>query len=416
MTTCYHKAVLRLDLHEEKTKKKAMKTVSRLPGVHSISMEMKDQKLTVIGDIDPVHIVAKLRKLCCTEIVTVGPAKEPEKKKDDPKKQGDEKKKDEDRAQKAVLKVELHDEKAKKKAMKTVSGLAGVDSVSIDMKEKKLTVTGGIDPVCIVGKLRKLCHTDIVTVGPAKEPEKKKEEPPKKPAGDQKKDPDPKAVLKVELHDEKAKKKAMKTVSGLSGVDSVSIDMKEKKLTVIGDIDPVHIVAKLRKLCCTEIVTVGPAKEPEKKKDDPKKQGGQKKKDQDQDQYQVAYQAYNPHMPPYYYARSVEEAPNACKAGLKLGFHDDKAKKKAMKTVSSLSGDGDPIVAKSRKLCGAEMVTAGPAKEPGKRKDEPKKEQFLKNKFQNKDNQKNHKMILCTLRSWTNFKNERARLFPFPLQ
>ncbi|XP_034898889.1 heavy metal-associated isoprenylated plant protein 12 [Populus alba] len=93
------KAVLRLDLHEEKTKKKAMKTVSRLPGVHSISMEMKDQKLTVIGDIDPVHIVAKLRKLCCTEIVTVGPAKEPEKKKDDPKKQGDEKKKDEDRAQ-----------------------------------------------------------------------------------------------------------------------------------------------------------------------------------------------------------------------------------------------------------------------------------------------------------------------------
>ncbi|KAL3568629.1 hypothetical protein D5086_031280 [Populus alba] len=115
-----------------------------------------------------------------------------------------------------------------------------------------------------------------------------------------------KAVLKVELHDEKAKKKAMKTVSGLSGVDSVSIDMKEKKLTVTGDIDPVHIVAKLRKLCCTEIVTVGPAKEPEKKKDDPKKQGGQKKKDQDQ------YQAYNPHMPPYYYARSVEEAPNAC--------------------------------------------------------------------------------------------------------
>ncbi|KAG6743396.1 hypothetical protein D5086_031279 [Populus alba] len=101
---------------------------------------------------------------------------------------------------KAVLKVELHDEKAKKKAMKTVSGLAGVDSVSIDMKEKKLTVTGGIDPVCIVGKLRKLCHTDIVTVGPAKEPEKKKEEPPKKPAGDQKKDPDPVASMAYLYH------------------------------------------------------------------------------------------------------------------------------------------------------------------------------------------------------------------------
>lgn len=55
-------------------------------------MEMKDKKLTVIGDIDPIKIVAKLRKLCHTEILAVGPAKELEKKKDDGKK--DEQKKD----------------------------------------------------------------------------------------------------------------------------------------------------------------------------------------------------------------------------------------------------------------------------------------------------------------------------------
>lgn len=55
-------------------------------------MEMKDKKLTVIGDIDPIKIVAKLRKLCHTDILTVGPGKEPEKKKDDGKK--DEPKKD----------------------------------------------------------------------------------------------------------------------------------------------------------------------------------------------------------------------------------------------------------------------------------------------------------------------------------
>ena|ERR1044072_6515098 len=52
---------------------------------------------------------------------------------------------------------------------------AGVESVSVDMGSKKLTLTGDIDPVQVVSKLRKWCHTEIVSAGPAKE-EKKKEE------------------------------------------------------------------------------------------------------------------------------------------------------------------------------------------------------------------------------------------------
>ncbi|XP_054788054.1 heavy metal-associated isoprenylated plant protein 39-like [Prosopis cineraria] len=74
-----------------------------------------------------------------------------------------------------------------------------------------------------------------------------------------------KIVLKVDFHDERIKQKAMKTTSGISGVESVNVDMKDKKLTVIGDIDPVNVVRKLRKLCRTEIVSVGAAKESEKK-------------------------------------------------------------------------------------------------------------------------------------------------------
>ena len=47
--------------------------------------------------------------------------------------------------------------------------------MNLDMKDKKLTVTGDIDAVKVVGKLRKLCYTELVSVGAAKESEKKEE-------------------------------------------------------------------------------------------------------------------------------------------------------------------------------------------------------------------------------------------------
>lgn len=82
----------------------------------------------------------------------------------------------------------------------------------------------------------------------------------------------------------------MMTEEYAAGVDSIAADMKDQKLTVIGQMDPVAVVRKLKKVGKVDIISVGPAKEEKKeeKKDDKKDAGGKKdgadKKDDKKDE------------------------------------------------------------------------------------------------------------------------------------
>ncbi|XP_039167970.1 heavy metal-associated isoprenylated plant protein 39-like isoform X2 [Eucalyptus grandis] len=104
-----------------------------------------------------------------------------------------------------------------------------------------------------------------------------------------------KLVVKVELHDDRDRRKAMRVVSSFEGIGSLSMDSKDNKLTVSGDFDPVKVVNKLRKSWHTEIVSVGAGKEDDGKKDEGKKDEGKKEERKKDDQVAnlvKAYQAY----------------------------------------------------------------------------------------------------------------------------
>ncbi|KAM0010242.1 putative heavy metal-associated domain, HMA, heavy metal-associated domain superfamily [Helianthus debilis subsp. tardiflorus] len=131
-----------------------------------------------------------------------------------------------------------------------------------------------------------------------------------------------KVVMKLNIHDNDCKRKILKAVSGLLGIDSLTFEMKDSTLTIVGDVDAVKITNKLKKWNAF-IHTLGPAKEPEKK--EPEKKGGgedeeAKKKKREEEEEAIkrliesycCCRGYHSYPTQRFCIHAVEEAPTGC--------------------------------------------------------------------------------------------------------
>ncbi|KAI4324959.1 hypothetical protein MLD38_030399 [Melastoma candidum] len=168
----------------------------------------------------------------------------------------------------AILKLpDLLDDKDRKKAMKTSSGVSGIDYISVNMEDGVLTATGDFDPIQLLEQLKKLCSVKIVLIN-----SQGKDQKGGGTAGHTV------TAVELDLHDEKDKQKAMKIVSCIPGVYLICVTMKDGKLTAKGDFDPIHVVDKLKKHFPVKLELVLTAKDEKKGNNNGRNKKGDRQK------------------------------------------------------------------------------------------------------------------------------------------
>ncbi|KAI5342180.1 hypothetical protein L3X38_010055 [Prunus dulcis] len=163
---------------------KIVKWVKSFQGAESVKSEGQANKLTVVGKVDPTKLRDELATKTKNKVDLVSPQPEKDNKvnKDDandtkkkqPEKTDNDEKAKEAPLRTAVLKLDFQCQKCTTRAVKIAASTTGCDSVSVDMEKGLLTVTGSMEVVELVKRLRPRMRAEVVSVGPPLVPLRKK--------------------------------------------------------------------------------------------------------------------------------------------------------------------------------------------------------------------------------------------------
>lgn len=166
--------ILKVDMHCEGCALKIKKAVKGFPGVEAVSTDMASNKLTVVGDLDPLKIRERLESKTRKKVDLLSPAPKPDpepNKKPQPgpkdQKKPEEKKPKPPASSTVVLKIRLHCDGCIQRIRKTILKYKGVESVTVDSQKDLVTVTGTMDVSSLAPYLKEKLKRSVEVV-PAK--------------------------------------------------------------------------------------------------------------------------------------------------------------------------------------------------------------------------------------------------------
>ncbi|KAH7864465.1 hypothetical protein Vadar_029863 [Vaccinium darrowii] len=174
--------VLKVDLHCEGCETKIKKCIRSFKGVEWVKgSDDGSNKLTVIGNVDPVNLREMLEKKTKKKVELVSP--QPKKDKGKDKDGGDNKQEKKPEKEKlkeipvttAVMKLNLHCQGCIQKLRKAVAKTKGFHDMSVDEEKNLITVKGAIDMKALAESLKVKLKKPVEIVPPKKEKEKDKD-------------------------------------------------------------------------------------------------------------------------------------------------------------------------------------------------------------------------------------------------